>query len=206
MVLFQVTANPWDPQRVPGGSSGGSAAAVAAQQCAAALGSDTGGSIRQPAHFCGVVGLKPSYGRVSRFGLIAYGSSLDCIGPLTQSVADAALLLSVMSGPDNQDATCSKEAVPDFTAGLLPAEQLASSCMKGVRVGVIEQTIGEGVAGGVMSALRGALQHMQQLGATVEEVSTLDGSFVCCCCEPPVPTLHSCYCCCCQLLSRHMLL
>lgn len=105
---LQATSNPWDTSRVPGGSSGGSAAAVAAQQCAAALGSDTGGSIRQPAHFCGVVGLKPSYGRVSRYGLISYASSLDVIGPLTHSVEDAALLLGVIAGHDSHDATCSK--------------------------------------------------------------------------------------------------
>lgn len=155
---------------MPGGSSGGSAAAVAAHQCAAALGSDTGGSIRQPAHFCGVVGLKPSYGRISRYGLIAYGSSLDCIGPLTHSVEDAALLLGVMAGADGQDATCSKEDVPDFAAQLLPAEQLGSSCLQGLRVGLITQTIGEGVAPGVTAAVDGALRHLQQLGAAVEEV------------------------------------
>lgn len=170
LFALQVTRNPWDPQRVPGGSSGGSAAAVAAQQCAAALGTDTGGSIRQPAHFCGVVGLKPSYGRVSRYGLIAYGSSLDCIGPMANSVADAALLLNVIAGADQQDATCSTEAVPDYAAKLLPAEQLNSACLKGVRVGLIQQTIGDGVAGGVMTAVDGALQHIQQLGAVVEEV------------------------------------
>jgi aspartyl-tRNA(Asn)/glutamyl-tRNA(Gln) amidotransferase subunit A len=107
-VSLQATSNPWDTSRVPGGSSGGSAAAVAAQQCAAALGSDTGGSIRQPAHFCGVVGLKPSYGRVSRYGLVAYASSLDVIGPLTHSVEDAALMLGVIAGHDSHDATCSK--------------------------------------------------------------------------------------------------
>lgn len=107
-LYVQVTSNPWDTSRVPGGSSGGSAAAVAARQCAAAIGSDTGGSIRQPAHFCGVVGLKPSYGRVSRYGLIAYASSLDVIGPLTHSVEDAALLLGVIAGHDSNDATCSK--------------------------------------------------------------------------------------------------
>lgn len=169
--LPQVTRNPWDTARVPGGSSGGSAAAVAARQCAAALGSDTGGSIRQPAHFCGVVGLKPSYGRISRFGLIAYGSSLDCIGPLTHSVEDAARLLNVMAGPDSSDATCSKEAVPDFTAQLQPAGALNDKCLAGLRVGLISQTIGEGVAPGVMGAVNGALQHLQQLGAEVEEVS-----------------------------------
>ncbi|WIA11840.1 hypothetical protein OEZ85_011927 [Tetradesmus obliquus] len=168
---YQVTRNPWDTARVPGGSSGGSAAAVAARQCAAALGSDTGGSIRQPAHFCGVVGLKPSYGRISRFGLIAYGSSLDCIGPLTHSVEDAARLLNVMAGPDSSDATCSKEAVPDFTAQLQPVDAVADKCLAGLRVGLISQTIGEGVAPGVMAAVNGALQHLQQLGAEVEEVS-----------------------------------
>lgn len=167
-----MTRNPWDTSRVPGGSSGGSAAAVAAQQCAAALGSDTGGSIRQPAHFCGVVGLKPSYGRVSRYGLIAYGSSLDVIGPLTSSVEDAALLLGVLAGPDQHDATSSQQAVPDYTAGLLPAEQLGSRPLEGVRVGVIKETAGEGVEAGVWAAVSGALQHMQQLGAQVEEVRT----------------------------------
>eukprot|EP00879_Flechtneria_rotunda_P031140 GHRR01033992.1.p1 GENE.GHRR01033992.1~~GHRR01033992.1.p1 ORF type:complete len:443 (+),score=143.52 GHRR01033992.1:117-1445(+) len=167
---YKVTRNPWDPSRVPGGSSGGSAAAVAARQAAAALGSDTGGSIRQPAHFCGVVGLKPSYGRVSRYGLVAYGSSLDCIGPLTHSVEDAALLLNVISGADSMDATCSKEQVPDFTSGLIAAEQLDSSCLQGVRVGVIKQTMGEGVSAGVAAAVNGALQHLQQLGAQVKEV------------------------------------
>eukprot|EP00879_Flechtneria_rotunda_P029972 GHRR01032448.1.p1 GENE.GHRR01032448.1~~GHRR01032448.1.p1 ORF type:complete len:262 (+),score=79.69 GHRR01032448.1:192-977(+) len=170
VLRLQVTRNPWDPSRVPGGSSGGSAAAVAARQAAAALGSDTGGSIRQPAHFCGVVGLKPSYGRVSRYGLVAYGSSLDCIGPLTHSVEDAALLLNVISGADSMDATCSKEQVPDFTSGLIAAEQLDSSCLQGVRVGVIKQTMGEGVSAGVAAAVNGALQHLQQLGAQVKEV------------------------------------
>jgi aspartyl-tRNA(Asn)/glutamyl-tRNA(Gln) amidotransferase subunit A len=120
-----------------------------------------------------VVGLKPSYGRISRYGLIAYGSSLDCIGPLTHSVEDAALLLNVMAGPDSSDATCSKEAVPDFAAQLQSAEALGDKCLAGLRVGLISQTIGEGVAPGVMAAVNGALQHLQQLGAEVEEVSSM---------------------------------
>jgi len=111
---FHLTRNPWDPERVPGGSSGGSAAAVAACEAAAALGSDTGGSIRQPAAFCGIVGLKPSYGRVSRYGLVAFASSLDQIGPMTRSVEDAALLTQVISGPDARDSTLARHPVPDF--------------------------------------------------------------------------------------------
>src|SRR5437879_3753019 len=112
---YQVTRNPWDLDRIPGGSSGGSAAAVAARQAPLALGTDTGGSIRQPAALCGVIGLKPTYGRVSRFGLIAYGSSLDQIGPLAHSVADAALLLEVIAGHDPRDSTCVNSPVPVYT-------------------------------------------------------------------------------------------
>ena len=115
---YQKTLNPWDTTRIPGGSSGGSAAVVAADEAYAALGSDTGGSIRQPAALCGCVGLKPSYGRVSRFGLVAFASSLDQIGPLTRTVRDAALLLNVISGKDPYDSTSLAESVPDFTAGL----------------------------------------------------------------------------------------
>ncbi len=121
--------NPWDPTRVPGGSSGGSAAAVAAGECALSLGTDTAGSIRQPAAFCGVVGVKPTYGRVSRYGLIAFGSSLDCPGPLARNVRDAALMLNVMSGPDPKDSTAANIPVPDFTAQL-------NAGVKGMRIGL----------------------------------------------------------------------
>jgi len=127
---FQPAArNPWNPARVPGGSSGGSAAAVAAGECALSLGTDTAGSIRQPAAFCGVVGVKPTYGRVSRYGLIAFGSSLDCPGPLARTVRDAALMLSVMSGPDPKDSTAANLPVPDFTAQL-------NAGLKGLRIGL----------------------------------------------------------------------
>jgi len=112
---FGVTHNPWDPTRIPGGSSGGSAAAVAADECIASLGTDTGGSIRQPAALCGCVGLKPTYGRISRYGLVAFASSLDQIGPLTKNVRDSAILLGVLSGQDRRDSTSIPEAVPDYT-------------------------------------------------------------------------------------------
>jgi aspartyl-tRNA(Asn)/glutamyl-tRNA(Gln) amidotransferase subunit A len=123
------TRNPWDPSRVPGGSSGGSAAAVAAGECVLSLGTDTAGSIRQPAAFCGVVGLKPTYGRVSRYGLIAFGSSLDCPGPLARDARDAALMLTAMAGPDPRDATAAAVAVPDFVAGL-------DAGVRGLRIGL----------------------------------------------------------------------
>lgn len=168
---FQVTSNPWDLSRVPGGSSGGSAAAVAARQCACALGSDTGGSIRQPASFCGVVGLKPSYGRVSRYGLMAFASSLDVIGCLSTSVLDTAIVLGVISGHDKLDATSSSMEVPDYAAQLPPFDALSSKPLNGVRVGIIRETVGDGVDLGVASAIADAARHLEDLGALVKEVS-----------------------------------
>ncbi|GBF93284.1 aspartyl glutamyl-tRNA amidotransferase subunit A [Raphidocelis subcapitata] len=168
---YKPTRNPWDLARVPGGSSGGSAAAVAAGQAAAALGSDTGGSIRQPAHFCGVVGLKPSYGRVSRYGLVAYASSLDVVGPLAGSVEDAARLLTAMAGHDARDSSSSQEPSVDFAAALQPLDRLPSRPLAGKRVGVIAQTMGAGVSAGVAAAVQGAIKQLEALGAEVEEVS-----------------------------------
>ncbi|CAL8464275.1 g3810 [Coccomyxa elongata] len=168
---YQVTRNPWDLDRVPGGSSGGSAAAVAVGQCVGTLGSDTGGSIRQPAHFCGVVGIKPTYGRVSRSGLIAYGSSLDCVGPLARTVEDAALMLTAISGRDDLDATSSPRQVPDFAEGLPEASSLNSRPLAGKRIGIIRETVGAGVAAGVSDAFTRAAKHLESLGADVDEVS-----------------------------------
>ncbi|CAI7860271.1 unnamed protein product [Closterium sp. NIES-53] len=168
---FQLTANPWDHSRVPGGSSGGSAAAVAAGQCAVALGSDTGGSVRLPASFCGIVGLKPSYGRVSRLGLMAYASSLDCVGVLGRSVEDTAIVLQAMAGRDDGDSTCSKEPVADYTAALLPIASLTSKPLTGVRFALVQETMGAGVDADVAQAVRAAAAHYETLGATVEEVS-----------------------------------
>ncbi|GLT38776.1 hypothetical protein SLA2020_130020 [Shorea laevis] len=168
---FKVTANPWDLSRVPGGSSGGSAAAVSARQCVVSLGSDTGGSVRQPASFCGVVGLKPTYGRVSRFGLMAYASSLDAIGCFGSSVADAGILLHAISGHDRFDATSSKQEVPDYASQFISATFLKSRPLEGLRVGLIRETIDEGVDSGVKSAIHGAASHLEQLGCTVTEVS-----------------------------------
>ncbi len=136
---FKTTKNAWDYTRVPGGSSGGSAAAVASGQVVAALGSDTGGSIRQPASFNGVVGMKPTYGRVSRWGLIAFGSSLDEIGPITRTVKDNALILSAIAGHDDHDLTTSTNEVPDFAAGLN-----ADTNVKGMKIGLPKEFLGEG--------------------------------------------------------------
>ncbi|XP_057954828.1 glutamyl-tRNA(Gln) amidotransferase subunit A, chloroplastic/mitochondrial [Malania oleifera] len=168
---FQVTANPWDVSRVPGGSSGGSAAAVSARQCVVSLGSDTGGSVRQPASFCGVVGLKPTYGRVSRFGLMAYASSLDVIGCFGSTVADTGILLNAISGHDRLDATSSKQGVPDFTYQFMSADLLESKPLNGLRVGVISETLDDGVDPEVISSIRGAISHLEELGCTVMEVS-----------------------------------
>ncbi|HON93020.1 MAG: Asp-tRNA(Asn)/Glu-tRNA(Gln) amidotransferase subunit GatA [Phycisphaerae bacterium] len=163
---FQKTANPWNTCRVPGGSSGGSAAAVAARLCAAALGSDTGGSIRQPASFCGVVGLKPTYGRVSRFGLVAYGSSLDQVGPITQSVADAALLLQAIAGYDPSDSTSVSEQiapVEDYLAKLdEPWERL--------RIGVASD-FNAGADPAVRQAIDKAIEGYRQAGAQIVELA-----------------------------------
>ena len=158
--------HPKDPTRVPGGSSGGSAAAVAAGLVPAALGSDTGGSIRQPAAFCGLVGLKPTYGRVSRYGLIAYGSSLDQVGPLTTTVEDAALFLDVLSGHDPRDAT--SRALPATTA---LAGLTGDVTLKDVRVGVVKELFGEGLESGTRTAVERAVKDLEKLGATVVEVS-----------------------------------
>eukprot|EP00898_Chlorokybus_atmophyticus_P006537 jgi/Chlat1/6885/Chrsp51S06574 len=166
-----VTANPWDVSRVPGGSSGGSASAVAARQCPIALGSDTGGSVRQPASYCGVVGLKPTYGRVSRYGLVAYASSLDVVGVLGTTVSDTAEVLQVIAGRDEYDSTSVEMAVPEYTAGLQTASELDSRPLQGMRVGIIKETMGAGVDQEVISALRRAAAHLEELGASVAEVS-----------------------------------
>ncbi len=162
--FFGPSRNPWNPERVPGGSSGGSAAAVAAGECVAALGSDTGGSIRQPASFCGVVGLKPTYGRVSRWGLVAFASSLDQVGPFTTSVADAAELLQVMAGEDPRDATCLRVPVPDYRAAL-------EAPLKGLRLGLIRECFEEeGLDPQVKAAVLAAADHLQSLGCELVEV------------------------------------
>ncbi|MBP2097501.1 Asp-tRNA(Asn)/Glu-tRNA(Gln) amidotransferase subunit GatA [Enterococcus rivorum] len=161
---FKKTKNAWDQTKVPGGSSGGSAAAVAAGQVPLSLGSDTGGSIRQPAAFNGIVGMKPTYGRVSRFGLIAFSSSMDQIGPLTRNVQDNALALNAISGFDAKDGTSSGMSVPDFTAGL-------TGDIKGMKIALPKEYLGEGVDAGVREAILKAAETFKSLGATVEEVS-----------------------------------
>jgi aspartyl-tRNA(Asn)/glutamyl-tRNA(Gln) amidotransferase subunit A len=160
---FGPTCNPWNESRVAGGSSGGSAAAVAARLVPAALGSDTGGSIRLPAALCGVVGLKPSYGRVSRYGLVAYGSSLDQIGPITTTVVDAALLLNVIAGHDRRDSTSVDRSVPDYLAAL--------QCpLKGMRIGISPEYFGEGLDAEVRAAVQKAIDLLRVEGAEVVEI------------------------------------
>jgi len=162
---FKVTRNPWDLSRIPGGSSGGSAAAVAAGMCLGALGSDTGGSIRQPASHCGVVGIKPTYGRVSRYGLVAYASSLDQIGPLARRVADAALVLNGIAGHDPADSTSAPLAVPDYTAVL-------GRSIKGTRIGIPrEYAASAGLDPEVLAAVEGAVDTLQSLGAECVDIS-----------------------------------
>ena len=161
---YKPVRNPWDLDKVPGGSSGGSAAAVAADECLAALGSDTGGSVRQPAALCGCVGLKPTYGRISRFGLIAFASSLDQIGVLTKDVTDAALLLGALAGHDPRDSTSAKEPVPDY-AGELNRD------IGGLRIGVAPEYFGQGLDPKVGDAVRAAIDSLLGAGATEREIS-----------------------------------
>jgi len=160
----KLTRNPWDLSRVPGGSSGGSAAAVAADAAFGALGTDTGGSIRQPAALSGIVGFKPSYGRVSRFGLVAFASSLDQAGPLTKTVRDAALIMNAIAGHDPQDSTCLNEPVPDYTAAL-------GRDLRGVRLGLPKEYMIEGIEPQVKSAIDVAIAQLETLGAEIVDVS-----------------------------------
>lgn len=162
---FGASRNPWKLSHVPGGSSGGSAAAVAADECVAALGTDTGGSIRQPAACCGVVGLKPTYGRVSRYGLIAFASSLDQIGPITKDVMDAALMLNVLAGHDPRDSTSADKSVPDFTRVFKKKD------VKKLKIGVPLEFFAEGLDSEVYDAVGEALAVLEDLGGTIEEVS-----------------------------------
>jgi aspartyl-tRNA(Asn)/glutamyl-tRNA(Gln) amidotransferase subunit A len=161
---FGITRNPWDAERIPGGSSGGSAAAVAADECLAALGSDTGGSIRQPAALCGCVGLKPTYGRVSRYGLVAFASSLDQIGPFTKNVSDAAIMLKVIAGHDPRDSTSVAQPVPDYAAAL-------TGRIKGLRLGLPKEYMIGGLDAEVKAAVDAAVKKFTELGAEIVEIS-----------------------------------
>ncbi|MGA0020707.1 MAG: Asp-tRNA(Asn)/Glu-tRNA(Gln) amidotransferase subunit GatA [Vulcanococcus sp.] len=163
--VFGPSRNPWNTDKVPGGSSGGSAAAVAAGECVGSLGSDTGGSIRQPAAFCGVVGLKPTYGRVSRYGLVAFASSLDQVGPFATNVADAAELLQVIAGEDPRDSTCLKAPVPDYTAAL-------QQPVAGLKVGIVRECFeAEGLDPEVKASVMAAASQLESLGCELVEVS-----------------------------------
>ena len=162
---FGPTRNPWNLKYIPGGSSGGSAAAVAADECAAALGSDTGGSIRQPAACCGVVGLKPTYGRVSRYGLVAFASSLDQIGPITKTVQDSAILLNVLAGHDPSDSTSAVQPIQDFTKAVKKKD------VKKLKLGVPKEFFTEGLDHEVEQAVRAAIEELQNMGGEIKEVS-----------------------------------
>lgn len=161
---FFTSRNPWDLDRVPGGSSGGSAVAVASGEAICSLGSDTGGSIRQPAGFCSVVGMKPTYGRVSRYGLVAFASSLDQIGPFTQDVTDCAILMNIISGHDKRDSTSVPEPVPDYTKAL-------TTDIKGMKLGIPKEYYVEGMQKGVSDVMKAVLKKLEDLGAHLEEVS-----------------------------------
>ncbi|MEL6491027.1 MAG: Asp-tRNA(Asn)/Glu-tRNA(Gln) amidotransferase subunit GatA [Cyanobacteria bacterium J06621_3] len=165
---FKTTSNPWDVSRVPGGSSGGSAAAVAGGQAPVSLGSDTGGSIRQPASFCGIVGMKPTYGLVSRFGLVAFASSLDQIGPFGRTVEDTAILLGAIAGHDPKDATSLNVEIPDYTKAL-PKDPAGS--LKGRTVGIVKETFGDGLDSKVGDAVNAAIEQLKSLGAEVKTIS-----------------------------------
>ena len=171
---FFPTRNPWDTARVPGGSSGGSAAAVAAGAAPFALGTDTGGSIRQPAAFCGVTGLKPTYGRVSRYGLVAYASSLDQIGPLARDAADCALILQAVAGRDPRDATSLPDAVPNYAADL-------TANISGLRLGIPQEYFGAGMDAGVRAAVTAAIDRLAALGAEIRAVSLPTTEFALAC-------------------------
>jgi aspartyl-tRNA(Asn)/glutamyl-tRNA(Gln) amidotransferase subunit A len=161
---YKTTRNPWDPSRIPGGSSGGSAACVAACQAPVSLGTDTGGSIRQPASLCGIVGIKPTYGRVSRYGLIAFASSLDQVGPFTHDLTDCALMMEVLAGHDERDSTSVDRPVPAYSKTL-------NDPVKGLRIGVPKEFFGEGLDGEVEAAVRAALKEYERQGATLVDVS-----------------------------------
>jgi aspartyl-tRNA(Asn)/glutamyl-tRNA(Gln) amidotransferase subunit A len=170
---FGVVKNPWDPSRIPGGSSGGSAAAVAARLVPAATGTDTGGSVRQPASLTGVTGIKPTYGRCSRYGMIAFASSLDQAGPIARSAEDCALLLAAMSGFDERDATSAPQPVPDFAAALRTQREGASAArpLQGLRIGLPREFFGTGVAEDVTQVVRAALAEYEAMGASLVDVS-----------------------------------
>ncbi|MGZ8188013.1 MAG: amidase, partial [Methylosarcina sp.] len=164
---YGVVRNPWDMTKIPGGSSGGSAAAVAARLAVAATGTDTGGSIRQPAAHCGVTGLKPTYGRVSRYGMIAYASSLDQGGPIARSAGDVAVLLQAMAGFDEKDSTSVDLPVPDYTEGL-------NNDLKGLKIGLPKEFFGDGLSGEIAAVIEAAVNEYRKLGAEVQEVSMPD--------------------------------